>query len=60
MESATTIVRTKWNALEHKGIAFSPEYQPRGISITICGERLMLNRDQEEIVHAWAKKKDTH
>jgi DNA topoisomerase I len=60
MESATTIVRTKWNALEHKGIAFSPEYQPRGISITICGERLMLNRDQEELVHAWAKKKDTH
>ena len=60
MESATTIVRTKWNTLEHKGIAFPPEYQPRGISITICGERLMLNRDQEELVHAWAKKKDTH
>jgi DNA topoisomerase-1 len=60
MESATTIVGTKWNTLEHKGIAFPPEYQPRGISITICGERLMLNRDQEELVHAWAKKKDTH
>ncbi|HZD82191.1 MAG TPA: DNA topoisomerase I [Nitrososphaeraceae archaeon] len=60
MESATTIVRTKWNTLEHKGIAFPPEYQPRGISITICGERLMLNPDQEELVHAWAKKKDTH
>src|SRR6187200_853003 len=60
MESATTIVRTKWNTLEHKGIAFPPEYQPRGISITICGERLMLNLDQEELVHAWAKKKDTH
>ncbi|HET7344620.1 MAG TPA: DNA topoisomerase I [Nitrososphaeraceae archaeon] len=53
-------MRTKWNTLEHKGIAFPPEYQPRGISITICGERLMLNRDQEELVHAWAKKKDTH
>ena len=60
MESATTIIRTKWNTLEHKGIAFPPEYQPRGISITIYGERLMLNRDQEELVHAWAKKKDTH
>jgi DNA topoisomerase-1 len=60
MESATTIVRTKWNTLEHKGIAFPPEYQPRGISITICGEKLMLNLDQEELVHAWAKKKDTH
>ena len=60
MESATTIIHTKWNSLEHKGIAFPPEYQPRGISISICGERLMLNRDQEELVHAWAKKKDTH
>lgn len=60
MESATTIIRTKWNTLEHNGIAFPPEYQPRGISITIGSERLMLNREQEELVHAWARKKDTH
>src|SRR3712207_916552 len=44
----------------HKGVAFPPEYQPRGITITIRGEKLALNRDQEEIVYAWAKKKDTH
>ncbi|MFL6489894.1 MAG: DNA topoisomerase I, partial [Nitrososphaera sp.] len=41
-------------------VAFPPEYQPRGITITIGGEKLALNRDQEEIVYAWAKKKDTH
>jgi DNA topoisomerase I len=60
MGSTTTVLRSKWNTLEHNGIAFPPEYQPRGISISIGGERLMLNRDQEELVYAWAKKKDTH
>ena len=60
MESTTTLTRRKWDTLEHKGIAFPPEYQPRGISATILGEKLMLNRDQEELVYAWATKKDTH
>src|SRR5919198_2859210 len=60
MEIAATSVRRKWDTLEHKGIAFPPEYQPRGISVTIQGEKLMLNRDQEELVYAWANKKDTH
>jgi DNA topoisomerase I len=60
MEPTTMVLRAKWNTLEHNGIAFPPEYQPRGISISIDGERLMLNRDQEELVYAWAKKKDTH
>jgi DNA topoisomerase-1 len=52
--------RAKWQTLEHKGVAFPPEYQPRGITITIRGEKLALNPDQEEIVYSWAKKKDTH
>ncbi|MFL6359295.1 MAG: DNA topoisomerase I [Nitrososphaeraceae archaeon] len=60
MEIAATSVRRKWDTLEHKGIAFPPEYQPRGISIIIRGEKLMLNRDQEELAYAWANKKDTH
>ena len=50
----------RWQTLEHRGVAFPPEYQPRGIVITIRGEKLSLNRDQEELVYAWAKKKDTH
>jgi DNA topoisomerase-1 len=52
--------RVKWQTLEHRGVAFPPEYQPRGITVTIRGEKLALNRDQEEIVYAWARKKDTH
>ncbi|HET7389586.1 MAG TPA: DNA topoisomerase I, partial [Nitrososphaeraceae archaeon] len=60
MEFTTAVLRTKWNTLEHNGIAFPQEYQPRGIAINIYGERLILNRDQEELVYAWAKKKDTH
>jgi DNA topoisomerase-1 len=52
--------RAKWQTLEHRGVAFPPEYQPRGITITVRGEKLALNRDQEEVVYAWAKKKDTH
>jgi DNA topoisomerase I len=58
--SAAAAVRAKWQTLEHKGVAFPPEYQPRGITITFRGEKLALNRDQEEIVYSWAKKKDTH
>ena len=58
--STSATARAKWQTLEHKGVAFPPEYQPRGITITIRGEKLALNRDQEEIVYAWAKKKDTH
>ena len=50
----------RWQTLDHRGVAFPPEYQPRGIVITIRGEKLSLNRDQEELVYAWAKKKDTH
>jgi DNA topoisomerase-1 len=59
-EAVITTARAKWQTLEHKGVAFPPEYQPRGITIIIRGDKLVLNRDQEEIVYAWAKKKDTH
>lgn len=60
MEEAVTATRAKWQSLEHKGVAFPPEYQPRGIVVTIKGEKLALSRDQEELIYAWAKKKDTH
>jgi DNA topoisomerase-1 len=52
--------KVRWQTLEHKGVAFPPEYEPRGITIKIKGEDLLLSRDQEEMVYAWAKKKDTH
>ena len=60
VSTAAATGRVKWQTLEHRGVAFPPEYQPRGITVTIRGEKLALNRDQEEIVYAWAKKKDTH
>src|SRR5919108_5928073 len=58
--STNTMTNVKWNTLEHRGVAFPPEYQPRGIGITIRDERFILNRDQEELIYAWAKKKNTH
>ena len=58
--TTNTMANVKWNTLEHRGVAFPPEYQSRGIGITIRGERFILNRDQEELVYAWAKKKNTH
>ena len=63
MESAattSTVLRAKWHTLLHKGVAFPPAYQSRGISIIIGGRRLSLDPTQEELVYAWAKKKDTH
>jgi DNA topoisomerase I len=41
-------------------VAFPPEHHLRGISISIAGEKFPLNQEQEELVYAWAKKKDTH
>src|SRR5919202_272341 len=58
--TTSTITNGKWNTLEHNGVAFPPEYQAKGISITIKGERFVLNPDQEELIYAWAKKKNTH
>jgi DNA topoisomerase-1 len=60
LEEAVTSARAKWQSLEHKGVAFPPDYQQRGITVTIKSEKLALNRDQEELIYAWAKKKDTH
>ena len=41
-------------------MAFPPEYVQRGINVKILGEIFFLNREQEELIYAWAKKKDTH
>ena len=58
--NASIIANVKWSTLEHRGVAFPPEYQSRDIAIIIRGERFILNRDQEELIYAWAKKKNTH
>ena len=58
--SSKVATSNKWTDLEHNGVAFPPEYVQRGINIKILGEIFFLNRQQEEIIYAWAKKKDTH
>lgn len=58
--NSSIIANVKWSTLEHRGVAFPPEYQSRGIGIVIRGERFILNHDQEELIYAWAKKKNTH
>ena len=60
METQFKLGRLKWQTLQHNGIAFPPEYKPRGISMSLVGEEYSLNADQEELIYAWAKKKDTH
>jgi DNA topoisomerase I len=60
LEEVAARPRARWQTLVHKGVAFPPAYQPRGITVSIRGRKVALNADQEELVYAWAKKKDTH
>lgn len=48
----------KWKTLRHNGVEF-PEYNVRGLSITITVKKVPLNPEQEEMVYAWAKKLST-
>lgn len=50
----------KWSTLYHNGVCFPPEHEFKGLNFKIKGENYILNREQEELVYAWAKKKDTH
>lgn len=58
--SSKVATSNKWTGLEHNGVAFPPEYVQRGLNIKILGEIFFLNREQEELIYTWAKKKDTH
>jgi DNA topoisomerase-1 len=40
-------------------VAFPPPYEYRGLTVRIKGEALKLDPTQEEMLMAWAKKKDT-
>lgn len=46
----------KWKILRHNGIAFPPDYVPRGLTTTIQGKLVKLEPLQEEMLMAWAKK----
>ena len=58
--SSKVATSNKWTDLAHNGVAFPPEYVQRGINVKILGQIFFLNREQEELIYAWAKKKDTH
>jgi len=49
----------KWHTLVHNGVALPPPYQPKGLSIKIRDEKIILDPLQEEMAYAWAQKKDT-
>ena len=49
----------KWKTLEHNGVLFPPEYNYQKISVKIKGNKITLNKKQEEMAWAWTKKKDT-
>jgi DNA topoisomerase I len=49
----------KWTTLRHNGVAFPPPYDYRGLTIRIKNENFKLSAEQEEMLMAWAKKKDT-
>src|SRR5919202_1320774 len=50
----------KWNTLIHNGVCFPPEYELKSLNFKIKGEYFILNKEQEELIYSWAKKKDTH
>ncbi len=39
---------------------FSTEYELKALNFKINGETFLLNREQEELIYSWARKKDTH
>ena len=50
----------KWITLHHNGVCFPPEYEFKNLPFKIDGQTYTLNKEQEELIYAWAKKKDTH
>ncbi len=49
----------KWKTLHHNGVCFPPHYEPKGLAVSIQGNRVLLDTFAEEMAWAWAKKKDT-
>lgn len=49
----------KWTTLRHNGVAFPPPDECRGLTVKIKSERVKLEPLQEEMLMAWAKKKNT-
>ena len=50
----------KWITLHHNGVCFPPEYVVKNLPFKIDERAYTLDKEQEELIYAWAKKKDTH
>jgi len=49
----------KWKSFYHNGIALPIPYKPRGLTVKIHSKKVGLNVLAEEMVYAWARKKET-
>lgn len=49
----------KWTTLRHNGVAFPPPHDYRGLVVRLKNEKIKLTPEQEEMLMAWARKKDT-
>ena len=50
----------KWITLHHNGVCFPPEYIVKNLPFKIDQKSYALDKEEEELIYAWAKKKDTH
>ena len=50
----------KWITLHHNGVCFPPDYVVKNLPFKIDEQSYALDKDQEELIFAWSKKKDTH
>ncbi len=41
----------KWASLEHKGLIFTPAYEPHGVPILHKGKEIVLRPEEEEIAN---------
>jgi DNA topoisomerase-1 len=47
--------KNKWTTLTHNGVMFPPEYKPHGVPLIYKGEKIVLDKDSEEIATMYAK-----
>lgn len=47
--------KKKWTTLEHNGVLFPPEYIQHFVPVVYLGEKIVLDKDSEEIATLYAK-----
>jgi DNA topoisomerase-1 len=47
--------KNKWTTLTHNGVMFPPEYKPHGVPLLYKGEKIVLDKESEEIATMYAK-----